>query len=169
MDTLTSTFTDATIDCGAEADRIENRATIVGLLCAYAGEALRFTEQWASVQGMHITDARAMAALGEAHRSGSTMTAGELAASIGLSSPATSALIVRLESAGHIERERDPEDRRRVLITPSITSVVSAIAYFQPMGLAVSAGLAGCDVHDRQVIASFLQRLVCTMRTPPPA
>ncbi|MHB1016960.1 MAG: MarR family winged helix-turn-helix transcriptional regulator [Coriobacteriia bacterium] len=169
MNAPTSTFPNPTIHRGAEADRSADRAAIVGLLCAYAGEALRFTEEWAASQSMHTTDARAMAALGEAHRTGSAMTAGELSASIGLSSPATSALISRLESAGHIERARDPEDRRRVLVTPSISSVVSAVAYFQPMGAAVTAGLAGCDVHDRRVIAGFLERLVRSMRVMPPA
>lgn len=164
MNPLTSTYPDTAADRSAEADR----AAIVGLLCAYVSEALRSTEQWAAAQGMHTTDARAMAALGEAHRTGTAMTAGQLGAAISLSSPATSALITRLESAGHIERVRDPQDRRRMLITPSITSVVSAIAYFQPMGEAVTSALAGRGGEDTDVIADFLSRLVCSMRGLPP-
>jgi len=145
------------------------RGAIVGLLCAYVSEALRSTEQWAAAQGMHTTDARAMAALGQAQRDGKAMTAGDLAASIGLSSPATSALISRLESAGHIDRERDPDDRRRVILTPTFSAVAGAIAYFQPMGDAVTAALFGCDSTDTAVIAGFLERLVRSINTAPPA
>ncbi|MHB8049620.1 MAG: MarR family transcriptional regulator [Coriobacteriia bacterium] len=168
MNPPTSTYPDTAAYRDADAGRTADRTAIAGLLCAYASEALRSTEQWAAEQGMHTTDARAMAALGEAQRAGTAMTVGELGAAIGLSSPATSALITRLESAGHIERERDPEDRRRVLITPSITSVMSAIAYFQPMGEAVTASLAGCGGEETDVIAGFLERLVCSMRSLPP-
>ena len=76
MDTLSSTFPNTIVYRGSEDDRAADRATIAGLLYAYAGEALRFTEHWAAAQGMHTTDARAMAALGEAHRAGCAMTAG---------------------------------------------------------------------------------------------
>ena len=150
---------------GAAADR----TAIVGLLCAYVGEALRSTEQWASAQGIHTTDARAMAALGQSQRAGTAMTAGDLSDSLGISSPATSALISRLENAGHIERSRDPDDRRRVILTPTPSAILSAIAYFQPMGDAVTAALCGCDTADTAVIAGFLERLVRSMGASPPA
>ncbi len=97
------------------------------------------------------------------------MTAGELAASIGLSSSATSALIARLECAGHIERSRSTEDRRCVILTPTPSAVLSAIEYFQPMGDAVTAALSGYDSADAAVIARFLERLVRSMGTAPPA
>lgn len=44
------------------------------------------------------------------------LTPGSLGAALGLSSPATTALIDRLEFAGHARRERGMRDRRRVLI-----------------------------------------------------
>ncbi len=166
MSTPTSTYPDSSARlAGGAADR----TAIVGLLCAYVSEALRSTDAWASAQGIHTTDARAMAALGQAQRNGSAMTAGELAASIGLSSSATSALIARLECAGHIERSRSTEDRRCVILTPTPSAVLSAIEYFQPMGDAVTAALCGCDSADAAVIARFLERLVRSMGTAPPA
>ena len=144
------------------------REDIARLLCAYAGQSLRSTEQWATAQGIHHTDIRAMAELGQAHQTGVSMTAGQLGAALGLSSPATSALIARLESAGHIERTRDPEDGRRVLLTASPSALLGAVAYFQPMGDAVAAALEGCHDEDRGVIASFLERLVNNMRSIQP-
>lgn len=169
MSTPTSTYPEVDVSPPIVSASGADRAAIVGLLCAYVSEALRSTEQWASAQGMHTTDARAMAALGQAQQTGRAMTAGELAASIGLSSPATSALIARLESAGHIDRDRDPADRRRVILTPTPSAILGAIAFFQPMGDAVTAALAGCDSEDTAVIAGFLERLVRSMSTAPPA
>lgn len=141
------------------------RDAIVGLLCAYVGETLRFTEAWASAHGMSHTDVRAMAQLDSAHRSGVQLTAGQLGGALGLSSPATSALIRRLESAGHVTRSRDPEDRRRVLLSVSPAAQRSAIAYFQPMGDSVTAALRECDVTEVRAVTHFLERLVNQMRT----
>ena len=167
METSTITRPDSRTHRVAQTPLTGERAAIVGLLCGYVSEALRATEQWASAQGIHTTDARALAALAEAQRAGHAMTAGELGTTIGLSSPATSALIHRLENGGHIERKRDPEDRRRVLLTPSLPAVLSAIEYFQPMGDAVTAALDGCSGEDTNVIEGFLERLVHSMRVRP--
>lgn len=139
------------------------RAEILGLLCAYVSESLRVTEQWASAHGIHHTDVRAMAVLGEGMPGEAPMTAGALGAALGLSSPATSALIARLESAGHLSRERDPDDRRRVLLKLSPRARQGAIEYFRPLGAAVDAALGTMTHQDRAVILSFLQRLMDEM------
>ncbi|WP_419882704.1 MarR family transcriptional regulator [Peribacillus sp. B-H-3] len=47
------------------------------------------------------------------------ITAGELAKITGLSSGSVTALINRLETAGYVKREKDPEDLRRVIIVPA--------------------------------------------------
>ena len=144
-----------------------SRNRIVGLLCAYASESLLTTEKWAAACGIHQTDVRALAELGQAQRTGSAMTAGLLGSALGLSSPATSALIARLEAAGSIRRSRDPEDRRRVLVTASPDALRQAVAYFQPMGDAVTAALVGCSEQEMSVVASFLEGLVQQMRAIP--
>jgi DNA-binding MarR family transcriptional regulator len=146
---------------------LTGRDRIVGLLCAYASESLHATERWATAHNIHQTDVRALAELGQAQRAGTAMTAGQLGVAIGLSSPATSALIARLEDAGNIVRTRDPEDRRRVLLSASPQAQRGAAAYFQPMGDAVTAALANCSEEDMGAIDSFLERLVREMRARP--
>ena len=63
------------------------------------------------------------------------MTAGELAEYSGLTSGAITGLVDRLEAAGWVKRERDPSDRRRVIITatndPEITA--RAHSYFEKL------------------------------------
>ena len=44
------------------------------------------------------------------------MTAGELARATGLTTASITGVVDRLEEAGYVRRERDPRDRRRVVI-----------------------------------------------------
>ncbi|HEY2420230.1 MAG TPA: MarR family transcriptional regulator [Neobacillus sp.] len=46
------------------------------------------------------------------------LTAGELGEITGLSTGSVTALIDRLEQSGYVRREKDPTDRRRVIIVP---------------------------------------------------
>lgn len=50
------------------------------------------------------------------------MTAGELGKKTGLSTGSVTALVDRLEKAGYVAREKDPDDRRRVIIVPLTAS-----------------------------------------------
>jgi DNA-binding MarR family transcriptional regulator len=47
------------------------------------------------------------------------MTAGELARATGLTTASITGVVDRLEEAGFVSRERDPHDRRRVVVTLS--------------------------------------------------
>lgn len=47
------------------------------------------------------------------------ITAGELASKTSLSTGTITALIDRLEKIGYVRREKDPKDRRRVMIVPT--------------------------------------------------
>ena len=66
--------------------------------------------------GLNITDHKA---LDFACRGGGTVTAGELAELTGLTTGAITGVIDRLEKAGFARRERDPNDRRRIIIGPT--------------------------------------------------
>jgi DNA-binding MarR family transcriptional regulator len=69
----------------------------------------------AALIGINQTDLICLNAL---FRQGA-LTAGQLAATIGLTSGATTTAIDRLERAGYVHRQPDPSDRRRVLVEPS--------------------------------------------------
>src|SRR5215469_9430196 len=62
------------------------------------------------------------------------MTAGELAKATGLTTASITGVIDRLEEAGLVRRERDPHDRRRVVVRLSLDKAVSDVAsVFAPM------------------------------------
>ena len=48
------------------------------------------------------------------------MTPGELAKVTGLTTGAVTGVLDRLEEAGYVRREHDPEDRRRIIIRPDL-------------------------------------------------
>ncbi len=54
-------------------------------------------------------------------------SAGELAQQVGLSTGAITGLIDRLERAGYAVREKDPDDRRGVIVSPVRGKVLAAI------------------------------------------
>jgi DNA-binding MarR family transcriptional regulator len=64
--------------------------------------------------GLNITDHKALDILS----SRGPMTAGHLAEITGLTTGAVTGVIDRLEKAGFVRRERDANDRRRVIIQP---------------------------------------------------
>jgi DNA-binding MarR family transcriptional regulator len=56
------------------------------------------------------------------------MTAGELARTTGLTTASITGVIDRLEEAGYVTRERDPHDRRRVVVTLSLDQAMRNVA-----------------------------------------
>jgi DNA-binding MarR family transcriptional regulator len=62
------------------------------------------------------------------------MTAGELARTTGLTTASITGVVDRLEAAGFVTRERDPADRRRVVVTIVLEKAMREVAsVFAPM------------------------------------
>ena len=62
------------------------------------------------------------------------MTAGELARATGLTTASITGVIDRLEEAGFVRRERDPHDRRRVVVRLALDKAIQEVAsVFAPM------------------------------------
>ncbi|MEU8923269.1 MarR family transcriptional regulator [Kitasatospora sp. NPDC048545] len=87
---------------------------LVHLLRGLTVELDLFGAEFASRNGLHPTDLRALIHLLDADRAGVVVTPGRLGAALHLNSAGTTGLVDRLEKLGLIRRERDPQDRRRV-------------------------------------------------------
>jgi DNA-binding MarR family transcriptional regulator len=90
------------------------REQLVGQLIALlhqTGEGMnRLAQRMAEISGAHPTDLTAISLLA---RHPEPVTVGRLGTELQLSKAATTALVDRLEGAGHVHRVRDPSDRRR--------------------------------------------------------
>ncbi|PGD46274.1 MarR family transcriptional regulator [Bacillus altitudinis] len=87
---------------------------IIHTMRRLATRTVLFHQAAAQSLGLFPTDLKSADLLNEL----GPLTAGELSEKTGLSSGAVTALIDRLEKAGYVKREKDPKDKRRVIIVP---------------------------------------------------
>lgn len=90
--------------------------------------------QFALHLGMHGSDAAALVQITSAEDRGAPLTQTQLARRIGLTTPATSSLLNRLEESGHIERHRSSADRRVVTVRSTEAMHEQVHAFFREVG-----------------------------------
>ena len=88
------------------------------------------------------------------------MTAGRLAELTGLTTGAITGVIDRLERAGYATRERDPNDRRRVIVRPNLARHAdpAAVAAYGPVAAAMDALLTRYSDDELALILDFFTR-----------
>ncbi|MBY8844318.1 MarR family winged helix-turn-helix transcriptional regulator [Streptomyces sp. SP2-10] len=139
-----------------QPDRAQPDLELVHLLRATAVELGLHSSRFAQQNGMHPTDVRALIALMDARRAGEETTAGRLGATLGLNSAGTTALLDRLERAGHVRRVRAASDRRKVVVEVTDGAVGLGWAFFGPLIERSVELLRGYDAHQRAAIREFL-------------
>jgi DNA-binding MarR family transcriptional regulator len=92
------------------------------------------------------------------------LSPGELARRLRISTASTTTAIDRLVAVGHVSREADPADRRRLLVVPRPASRDKAMARIIPMILGVNAELDDFDDDERDAITRYLRRVVALYR-----
>lgn len=80
----------------------------------------------------------------------------DLARLLGMSTGSATALIDRLQQAGHIERQPHPDDRRRLIIQPTKASTTSIVAALHPLGDEIDQLSAQFTPDEVSVIHRFL-------------
>lgn len=87
------------------------------------------------------------------------LTAGELAQASGLTTGAITGVIDRLERAGFARRERDANDRRKVLVhlQPEVETRIAPM--FEPMQHAANAVLETYSDEELAWLLTFMQRI----------
>jgi DNA-binding MarR family transcriptional regulator len=127
-----------------------------------------FAARFAQDNGLHPTDLRAIINLLDAERAGRPATPGWLGESLRLNSASVTALVDRLERLGHVRRDRDPADRRRVLLTVTPEAKRLGWAFFGPL-LARLVDIADEYREDElDVVHRFLTRTAEVVGDGPP-
>ncbi|MET0188087.1 DNA-binding MarR family transcriptional regulator [Pseudonocardia sediminis] len=132
------------------------REQLVALLQDYAGEADRLGQAFAGHNGLHVTDLHGLLAVMRAGNAGEPLTPGALGSALGLTTGATTALIDRLERAGHVTRSRESSDRRRVTLRHSETAAAVGAAFFGPLGARMGEVLQDFTPSELDAAARFL-------------
>ncbi|MEV7541972.1 MarR family transcriptional regulator [Streptomyces sp. NPDC089915] len=134
----------------------DNHLELVHLLRAVAVEFGLRQAEFATANGMHPTDVRALVCLLDAARAAEPATAGLLGARLGLNSAGTTAVIDRLERLGHVARTRDPHDRRRVLLSVTPEAVRLGRSFFGPAIETLAGVSASLTPAEREAVRRFL-------------
>ncbi|MCF2527725.1 MarR family winged helix-turn-helix transcriptional regulator [Yinghuangia soli] len=128
----------------------------VHLLRAITLELNQVGAQFANENALHPTDLRALVCLLDAARAGTPATPGWLGGQLGLNSAGTTALVDRLERAGHVRRIRDTADRRRVLLAVDDRAVALGQAFFGPLIGDIVQVLHGFSATEQAAVERFL-------------
>jgi DNA-binding MarR family transcriptional regulator len=120
-----------------------------------------FHEAIADRLGLSAADHKA---LGLITRAGA-VTAGELAQLTGLSPGAVTGLVDRLAEAGHVRRDRDPADRRRVVVVPVTTAGRPDLSgIFADLAAAMGSFTDDYDEHQARAIRDYLDKTIAVLR-----
>ncbi|BCY09017.1 MarR family winged helix-turn-helix transcriptional regulator [Actinoplanes sp. L3-i22] len=120
--------------------------------------------QFGARTGLHTTDAAALVEILAAQDRGAPLTQVELSQHIGLTPGATSALLNRLEAAGHVTRTRDSADRRVVTLRPTAGVDAMVDRFFDPLTERMGTMMSR---YPPELLAEFSRFLddVCTTMT----
>jgi DNA-binding MarR family transcriptional regulator len=132
------------------------RAELALLLRRLSVELDAVGQRFAELHGLGRTDVRALVAIMDATRAGEPLSAGALGAAVSLSSASVTALVDRLERAGHVHRVRDPADRRRVVLQISESAMAAGGRFFGTLQRDLVAAMDGYDDADLAVVRRFL-------------
>lgn len=127
-------------------------------------ESDRFVEVFSTAHGLHRSDMNALAYVSAADEAGMPLSPGQLGAELGLSSPATTALIDRLERVGHVTRERHPTDRRKVALRTRDQGVRLAVEFFAPLGQALHGVMGSFDEEQLRTVLRFLEQATAAVQ-----
>jgi DNA-binding MarR family transcriptional regulator len=93
------------------------------------------------------------------------MTAGELARATGLTTASITGVVDRLEEAGFVTRERDPHDRRRVVVQINLDRAMNDVAQvFVPMLRAWREMASRYSDDELRLIVDFYGRMEQVLR-----
>ncbi|GAA2059163.1 MarR family winged helix-turn-helix transcriptional regulator [Williamsia deligens] len=119
------------------------------------GASRELTGRMASLMGMNPNDMSAIGAL----TLGGPMGVADLARHLSIRSASATAMVDRLEQAGHVVRTRDSDDRRRVTVTETPAARKASFEAWAPTIGAIDAVCRDLGEDDRAVVCAFLRQI----------
>ena len=142
---------------GRQAPATVHRLRALTLLLDAAGAA------FAARNGLSATDVRALVCLLDRERAGVPASPTWLAGQLRVTTASVTALLDRLERAGHVRRVPRSDDRRRVDVVVQNSAKDLGWAFFGPLIDATAAVLDRRSAAERAVIDAFLDDMVAAV------
>ncbi|CAN3978476.1 Transcriptional regulator, MarR family [Kitasatospora purpeofusca] len=129
----------------------------------YGGHYAELSRRFAAWLGLHSTDAVAVLEIAAAEERGTPLSPARLSERIALSTGATTALLNRLEAAGHITRTREHSDRRIVTLRGGPHIQERADEFFGPLAGRLDAAMSPYPPQLLEQFERFMTDLNATM------
>jgi MarR family transcriptional regulator, organic hydroperoxide resistance regulator len=126
-------------------------ALIVEIRRLIANSALRNT-QIAEKLGFNLTDSQVLNLLDLHHQA----TPGELAKLTGLTTGGVTVALDRLEKAGYVRRERNPDDRRSLIVRPVAAKLEQTEVHYKEINRAMDLLFARFTDEELRLVLRFL-------------
>ena len=133
---------------------------LVRLLQEFSLEANRYVDAAGGRNDMHRTDLNALSVIMQHTARNQVVTPGVLRKELHLSSPATTALIDRLDKSGHVVREREGTDRRQVQLRLTPKAYRDGGAMFLPLARHMGAALEAFTPEEQELATRFLNAMI---------
>ena len=145
-------------------ERIGLEALVAADARALAAESDQLGRAFAAAHQVHPSDFRALLHILVAESAGTPLTSGELRHKMGLSAAAITYLVERMINSGHIRRDSDPSDRRKVILRYAGDDRDIAEAFFTPLAAHTYAAMADLPDDDLAAGHRVLTALVMAAR-----
>jgi DNA-binding MarR family transcriptional regulator len=149
--------------------KADNRAQLESCIAAdvraLTAESDQIGGHFARRHDVAANDFRALLHVMVAETAGSPMTAGELRKRMGMSGAAITYLVERMIASGHLTRDSDPTDRRKVILRVAADGMAVARGFFTPLAEHNRRALADLSDDDLAAGHRTFAALVEAMRT----
>ena len=145
--------------------RTELEGLIAADVRALSAESEAIGRVFAGQNDLGPNDFRALVHIMVADEAGSPLTAGALRQRMGLSGAAITYLVERMIESGHLRRESDPSDRRKVLLRYDTHGLAVARAFFTPLAQHNSTALAAVSDADLEAAHRVFAAVIAAMQT----
>lgn len=137
---------------------------IISQLRLYAAHAQHIGDAFATRHQLGNADLHALIAIMEAELAGEPITPGTLREELNFSSSSVTGVIDRLEAAGHVYRDRDTADRRKIFLRYAEGGAAVAREFFTPLSVRTEKAMDSFTDDELQTVRRFLTAMVVSMR-----
>lgn len=137
---------------------------VLNLLRRYRTAESEMRSRTRSSMNMNETDLIALRYLLKAQREDRVVLQRDLVRTLGVTSASVTALVDRLTKSGHVRRESHPNDRRAVIVVPTVDSDNEVRETLGAMHQRMIALVDGLDGNELAAVAKFLSGMVTAVQ-----
>ncbi|GAY18249.1 MarR family winged helix-turn-helix transcriptional regulator [Mycobacterium sp. shizuoka-1] len=140
-------------------------SAVVADVQALSAESDQIGRAFAGTHRLSANDFRALVHVMVAENAGAPLTAGELRERMGLSGAAITYLVERMIESGHLRRDSDPADRRKVILRYADHGIEVGRAFFTPLAGHTHGALSTLPDEDLAAAHRVFSAVLSAMTT----